>query len=327
MQNYECDKYLTTPDDLKHTLETFGVAIIPSLLTPEECEAMKTGMWDYLEHITRKFDIPIKRNDPKSWRSFDKLFPLHSMLLQRWGIGHAQFIWNLRQNPKLVDVFAKLWDVSREELLVSFDGASFHFPPEKTKKGWFSGNTWFHTDQSYTRNDFECIQSWVTAFDVNEGDATLTFLEGSHRYHKDFAERFGVGSSSDWFKLQDDNQYNFYVTEKNCPKKSIKCPAGSLVLWDSRTIHMGQEPLKEREKDNMRCVAYICYMPRYKTSAANLEKKIKAYEELRTTNHWANKPILFPANPRTYGADVQPVEPINAPIINELGRRLVGFAD
>jgi len=328
MNQYECDKYvtnITNAENLKQTLETFGVAIIPSVLTPTECVNMQNGMWNYLEQITRKFDIPIKRNDEKTWKSFSKLYPLHSMLLQRWGIGHAQFIWDIRQNTKIVDIFAKLWNVDRTDLLVSFDGASFHFPPEKTKKGWFNGNNWLHTDQSYMRNDFECIQSWVTAYDVNEGDATLTFLEGSQQYHADFAQKFGIKSVDDWIKLENDDQYNFYVNEKKCARKSIKCPAGSIVLWDSRTIHMGQEPLKERIKDNMRCVAYLCYMPRYNASEANLAKKIKAFEELRTTNHWAHKPKLFPVNPRTYGEELPEIEPIPNPILNDLGRKLVGY--
>jgi len=39
----------------------------------------------------------------------------------------------VRQNPKVVNVFQKLWN--KEEVLTSFDGASIHLPPEKTNKG------------------------------------------------------------------------------------------------------------------------------------------------------------------------------------------------
>jgi hypothetical protein len=82
------------------------------------------------------------------------------------------------------------WNVSPDELLVSFDGAEIHMPPEITNNGWFRGAKWLHTDQSYIRNDFECVQSWLTAFDVETGNATLIFLEGSHQYHGDFLKRF-----------------------------------------------------------------------------------------------------------------------------------------
>lgn len=61
--------------------------------------------------------------------------PSHSMLIQYFGVGHTQIAWTLRQNPKIV--FATLWNVTAEELLVSFDGMSFNIPPEYTNKGYF----------------------------------------------------------------------------------------------------------------------------------------------------------------------------------------------
>lgn len=321
MDQYEKDKYITTVDGLKETLDKYGVDIIPNILSPPECRDMRVGKWSYIEHISQNLDVPFSRYDSNTWRSFSALFPLHSMLLQRWGIGQVQFIWDIRQNTKLVDVFAKLYNVSREELLVSFDGASFHFPPEKTRKGWFRNNNWLHTDQSYTRPDFECIQSWVTARKVNRGDATLIFLEGSHKYHKKFCDKFKV-EKSDWYKLEKGDQYEFY---SNCPRKYIMCDAGSLVLWDSRTIHMGQECLRERKKKNIRCIAYICYTPRSLATPAMLRKKVKAFEKLRTTSHWPHKPKLFFVNPRTYGKTIPDIPVISNPVLTELGKKLAGY--
>jgi hypothetical protein len=87
------------------------------------------------------------------------------MLIQHWSIGHAQHVWDLRQNPKIVDVFAKIWDCNREDLLTSFDASSFHFPPEDTNRGYYR-QPWLHCDQSFTRNDFECVQSWVATSSI-----------------------------------------------------------------------------------------------------------------------------------------------------------------
>ena len=115
-------------------------------------------------------------------------------------------------------------------------------PPEVTKIGWHR-KTWFHTDQSYLRNDFECIQSWATAFCLNEGDATLAIYEKSHKFHKEFAEQFGITDKDNWFKLENDEQIDFYKS-KGCLERYIKCPRGSMVFWDSRTIHCGVEPRK-----------------------------------------------------------------------------------
>jgi hypothetical protein len=320
---YESEKYFTTLENLSSTLSEFGVAIIPSLLSEEECKEMEDGMWNTLETWTQNWEQPINRNIPESWKNIRDLFPKHSMLIQQYGLGHAQFIWNLRQNPKCINVFENIWNCSAENLLVSFDGASFHMPSETTKIGWHR-KTWFHTDQSYLRPNFECIQSWVTAFDVNDNDATLAIHEGSHKWHKEFQEKFGITDKADWYKLENDEQIEFYK-EKGCAEKYIKCPKGSMVLWDSRTIHCGVEPRKNRIAPNFRCVAYLCYMPREKAQKKDIVKKIKAFEEMRMTSHWPCKIKLFPKMPRTYGAVVKPVTELPMPEINEIGRKLVGY--
>ena len=324
MNLYKGKKYNTNINGVKKKLEKYGVAIIPSILNEEECNNMIKGMWNYLEEITKNFDIPIDRNNNKTWKEISKLWMKHSMLIQQWGIGHAQFNWNLRQNKKIINIFSKIWDTKPENLLVSFDGSSFHMPPEITNRGWFRGNTWLHSDQSFTRNNFECVQSWVTAYDVNPGDATLAFYEKSNRYHEEFKNKFNITDKTDWFQLKDDLYKDFYK-DKGCKLQYIKCPSGSLVLWDSRTIHCGQEALKTRKKPNIRCVSYLCYTPRKLATKNILKKKIKAFENIRTTSHWPHKPKLFPLKPRTYGQEIAPISKINIPIINDLGKKLVGY--
>jgi hypothetical protein len=323
MDKYEDKKYLCTKNNLKETLEKYGVAVIPSVFTPSESKDILNKMWSFFEHITKTFKVPIKRDKPNTWKSFFSLYPLHAMLIQRFGIGHAQFAWDARQNIKAVEIFSKLWSVEPEDLLVSFDGSSFHLPPETTNRGWNRNNTWYHTDQSFTRNDFECAQSFVTLNDINVGDGTLAFMEGSHKLHSTVAQKFGIQDKADWHKL-DKTHEEFYL-QNGCSYKKISCPKGSMVFWDSRTIHCGVEPFKEREKPNLRAVIYLCYMPRYLISKGNLKKKKDAFNNLRTTNHWPCKPKLFSVNPRTYGNELEEINPINKPVVNELGLKLSGF--
>ena len=320
---YEFDKYVCTSSTLLDTINKYGVAIIPSVLNEEECNAMEQGMWDTLATWTSQWPQPITKSDPTSWKQIRDLFPKHSMLIQQYGLGQAQFIWNLRQNPKCVNIFSELWNCKPEDLLVSFDAASFHMPSEVTNIGWHR-KTWHHSDQSYLRNDFECVQSWVTAFDVNEGDATLSVYEGSNNFHKEFADAFKIDSKDDWYKLELVAEMDFY-NSKGCKEVLIKCPKGSMVFWDSRTIHCGVEPRKGRAEQNFRCVAYLCYMPRSKALVKDINKKIKAFEEMRMTSHWPCKVKLFPKMPRTYGATIKEVNQLPKPELNDLGRRLVGY--
>jgi hypothetical protein len=319
----EYKEYHSTINNFKRNLSRDGVAVIPSVLNEDEIKNMQDGMWSMLNHVTKNFKTPIKETDSKTWRSFYLLYPLHSMLLQHFGLGHAQFVWNVRQNPKIVDIFAKLWDCNRNELLTSFDGLSIHFPPEKTKKGAYKHNDWLHTDQSYIRNEFECIQSFVSGYEIREGDATLTILEGSHNYHAEFAQHFNKTDKSDWYRLNDE-EYQWYIN-KGCARKCIKCPAGSVVMWDSRTIHCGQESQKDREKENIRLVVYVCMTPRKLANEANIIKKQNAFNDMRTTSHWPHKIKLFPKEPRTYGGDMPNVNLLDKPVLTDLGMKLAGF--
>ena len=323
METYEDTKYFTDKEHLKETLDMYGVAIIPNVLNSQECKQMTDGMWDYFEHITQEWPIPISRRSIPSWREIYKLYPKHSMLFQHHGVGHMQTIWDIRQHPDIVDIFAHFWSCTPEDLLVSFDGCSFNIPPEETNRGWNRNHTWYHCDQSPTRNGFECVQSWVTGLDVNEGDATLAFMEGSQAYHAEFGQHFGVTEKKNWYKLQREEE-QFYI-DKGCAYKKVKCPKGSMVFWDSRTIHCGTEAMRERPTPTFRAVIYLCYMPRHTSTERMLRKKQKAFNELRTTSHWANKPTLFSKDPRTYGGVLMEYTPIDPPIVSELGRTLAGF--
>lgn len=321
--NDQFEKYCCNADTVMTMLENYGVAIIPSVLTSLECEEMLNGMWSFLEHITSQMQIPIKKNDEKTWSTFYELFTLHSMLMQHWQVGHAQFVWDLRQNRKIVDIFARIWNVKPEDLIVSFDGAAFHMPSEVTNRGYYRGNKWFHTDQNLLDPTFCCVQSWVTGLEVRPGDATLTFLEGSHKLHGEFAKTVAVKDKKDWYKLTEKETQWFEA--KGCHAMNIACPPGSLVLWDSRTMHAGKEALKDRLQRNFRCVVYLCYTPKNLLTAANRKKKVKAFNEMRMTSHWPHKVKLFPVMPRTYGQQLPQIPEILPPILNELGKTLAGL--
>jgi hypothetical protein len=322
-RDYEFERYICTTETLRETIDRFGVAIIPAVLDNAECAAMENGMWQTLETWTKKWDTPIRKNKPNSWQHLTELKPINSMLIQHFGLGHAQFVWDLRQNPRCVEMFSTLWGSDPADLLVSFDGASFHMPSEVTKKGWNRSGPRLHSDQCFHRNEFECVQSWVTAFDVNEGDATLAFLEGSNQLHADFAAHFGPGGKDDW-KMLHEHELDFYRS-RGCAEMYIRCPKGSMVLWDSRTIHCGVEPARGRAASNFRCVVYLCYMPRYRADESQLIKKRQAYEERRMTSHWPCKVKLFPLTPRFYESESKAVSPLNAPVLNDLGMRLAGY--
>jgi ectoine hydroxylase-related dioxygenase (phytanoyl-CoA dioxygenase family) len=306
-------------ENVNQKLEQDGVAVIKNVLNSQEIEQAKNGMWQTLNKLTENLDKPIEKEDPLTWKSFYSLFPIHSMLVQHWSIGQSQYVWDVRQNPKVVNVFKQIWNDN--DLLTSFDGVSVHFPPEKTNRGWYRGNDWFHTDQSSRKEGLKCIQGMITLYDVNKGDATLRVLKGTNKKHQSFFQDNGIDEKSDWYKLKDDEINYFDDDEKNC----VLAKAGSMILWDSRTFHQGIEPRKTREKQNFRGIVYVCMTPRKWSDDKNLLKKQKAFNEMRLTTHWPHKVKLFPKNPRTYGKDIENIGELDNPILSNLGKKLAGF--
>ena len=294
MLRYKCKEYMASGlDDMKLKLRTLGVCIVPDVLSADECHRMSRGIWQWLEKKTAAFETPIRKHDYESWSQFaPEFYPKHSMLLQHWDIGHAPFVWEVRSNPKVMEVFEHLWGVLPSDLISSFDGASLHFPHEVTGKGFYRGNNWLHTDQSYQRPGFECVQSWVTAKEVREGDATLAFIPRSHLLHGEFGARFGQGDNKDWVKMTG-----------------------------------ASEPLRTRPRANLRQIVYVCMTPRRFCSEKMLKKRIDAFKAGRMTSHHPYRVHLFGEMPRTFGkaSVIARSRPLDPERVGKVIRRLVGY--
>lgn len=308
----EYKSYNTDLENLMTCLDTYGVAVIPNILSNEECCMHRSNIWESLHEIYPQFQISNK----SSWKSFYNLLPLHSMLIQYYGIGHIQSVWDIRQHPNIYKVFSKIH--SNEVLLSSFDGISCALPPEVTGRGWYRGNNWFHTDQSPMNKHF-CIQGLVNLYPVNEGDATLTILEGSHNYHHEFFTSTGKQEYKDnWYKLTEDEKISM---TKKFPSFAVKADIGSLILWNSKTFHFGKEAESTRNEENFRMAIYTCLRPKNQFSKTEIKKRQKAFSELRLTNHWGTH--LFPKHPRTYGEELPVTNSAKEPVLSELGKSLI----
>lgn len=318
-KNYDCSL-----DQVQEYLDKYGVAVIPDVLKLDELITIREKMFTTLTDMTKNFDVPFQKNEPTSWKTIFNMKPLHGMLFQTFALGHAQFAWDIRQHPQVNSIFAKLWNVQGDELLSSFDGVTISLPPEITGKGWHIGD-WYHSDQRFSNNNLHTIQGFINCYDIEEGDGTLTVLESSNKYHKTFAEKFGMTNhSSDWYRLKD-NEIDFY-NNLGCQKIYVKAKAGSLVLWDSRTIHAGSGPLQDRAKQNTRLVVYVCQKPRIYASAEDIDKKIKAFENQVLTSHDPCNVRLFDKfSMRSKKIIREKVILPDEPVLTELGRKLIGF--
>jgi hypothetical protein len=182
-----------------------------------------------------------------------------------------------------------------------------------------------HTDQSFARNDFECIQSWVTANHVDTGDATLALLEGSHLYHEDFGAHFGITDRENWFNIKGNEEYMQFYLERGCVKRYLRCPRGSLVLLDSRLISLWC-PCDGVEKDSihsLRCVFVLSTEKHGDRSAAG--KEAESIGRNANNKTLAMQSDFVSEGFRYYDKVVKEISRLEKPVYNESGLRLAGY--
>lgn len=265
-------------------LDKQGYAVVPGVLDDAACDAALAGLSDFFAGLGCNMN---ERN---------ALSNIHG-IYQHYGIGHSRAIWDVRSAAAVAAPFERIYGTN--DLLVSFDGFSLMLPQRRfAKNKW-----WFHMDQSARCAGRQCVQGYVNLTDSStDNSGSLLVLPGSHRRFGEFFEHFPAmrdKAKGDWCKLENDEQRKFFGTEPT----RVHGPRGSLVLWDSRTVHQNIGPACAPSDAQRRCVVYVCYQPRAWCSKADLKKKQKAFAEYRMTTHWpALKVRLFPEHPRTYGA-------------------------
>ena len=291
----DCSSYETNiqkPEEIKRLIAENGFVIVKDVLTQEECKMMIDGMWSSFEQITADMEIPINRNREETWKSFKELEATRHIYNQ-YGISHAEFLWQIRQNENILAIFSLLYHCKPTDLLVSFDGISIQTPPEQSRSGWFR-KVWYHVDSSFNQKnkDIQSYQSWVTGLDVLPGDFTTGFFVGSHKSFEEFGKRFTIEKKENFYKLQTQEELDFY--ESKFEPLRISCKRGSLVVWDSRLLHTGMEPMKGRNYENSRMICFLSYSPLSECPMSELKKKqilrkrVKLYKERRATTHWTH---------------------------------------
>ena len=337
---YSSDEYLAkNEEDAKQKLSNYGVAILPDRLSKEECVRMNEGMWSTAEYLTKQLPMPLNRVDKKSYQSLFELQPKAGGLFQSWGWGHAQYVWDVRSNPKVATIFEKLYETSN--LLVSFDGVNCGLGPllpnNTHHKGLYKGKKNLHCDQRFSLSKFQCIQSWVTANPTVAGDGTLRVLEGSHKLHEEFSKTFNLSGKRENWHVLNEEQVQWYKNQ-GCKDRCIVCPAGAQVCWDSRVIHCAMPALKSADLPSeletlprsFRNVVYICMVPSSLADKKNLKKRKSVFSDdetkrLRMASHWPQHMTLFPMKPRYYGAKEPTVPKISIPELNTRGKKLAGI--
>lgn len=304
---------------IEKTLQADGYVEIEDVLSVERCQYYISEMWNWMEG----FGTGVKRDDPSSWKNTKSstVWP-HTThgLLQHYKVGQTKFAWEMRAEPEILRIFAKLWHCQVEDLIVSFDGVNMGKP---TKRGTKWGK-WIHLDQGPEDSTLRYYQGCLT---LTDSDGGLIFHERATELHKPFWRDFKKKSKGpNWYKFQPQDEA-WYVKHGSNPV-FVKSKAGSLVLWDSRTPHQGQLP--SDKCDTLRMCIYVCYNPKHNVSEKVMAYRRQRFAERRMTNHQPDEPKLFPLTFQTYGNNDLVTRFTNQPTIKDdeltpTMKSLIGF--
>lgn len=231
-------------------------------------------------------------------------------------------MWDARMEPGVVGAFEALWGT--EELLVSFDSLNITFPNRKDVP---RKPAWEHIDQSPLRRGLHCVQGIINLSSSGPEDGGLMVYPGSHKFNDEF---FDTQTDKSTWEPRDlymfsPEQLSWFSARETKPHKVCAEP-GDLILWDSRTIHYGAEPM---EKSNtIRTAIYAAYTPARFASKEALETKAKIFKQNGGTTHWPHDNINIRNNEARFeDGTLDPrdrKEPLERPVMSDKLLKLAG---
>eukprot|EP01062_Namystynia_karyoxenos_P004250 TRINITY_DN114_c0_g1_i1.p1 TRINITY_DN114_c0_g1~~TRINITY_DN114_c0_g1_i1.p1 ORF type:complete len:533 (+),score=160.93 TRINITY_DN114_c0_g1_i1:86-1684(+) len=276
------------PEQLRAVLERWGACLVTGVLGPADCAAMEQ-LWhsDLLqladEERAREEDDPgvlaayggLRDGGPAQWpRDWDR--ELGWKFASQRGTPHGSFAWAARLHPGVRRVFADIFDTTPDQLAVGLDNtfwAAADAPAARANKEWL------HCDQNHnTKMTWRAVQGVVYVW-PSEGDSCSTTVvwPGSHLpevysqvmgdpHAKERGKSMG-GQLVQLNRLLDPDRRERLLRAALSGARRMPCPAGSLLLWDSRTIHQGWA-------GGPRLAQPVCWEPRERRCERALRRKL-----------------------------------------------------
>lgn len=268
------------PEKVKSTFEEYGVCVVTNVLTGEECEVLEELWHDDLLQLLRgnksqASEVPAVSKDLRAWpKHWDNHLGMKGTA-SKHGLAHGSFAWAARLHPKVRQVFADLYDAEQQELVVGLNPVFWSSAQDAGKD---TNPEWLHVDQNHrTGVTWPCAQGvlYVWPSEGSSSSSTVVWPKS----HTEVYERMmedplamlrGRSLAGQTVKLKELNQPHLreeLMSEALLNARRVPCPAGSLLLWDSRTVHQGW-------RGGPRLAQPICWEPRVRRSEEALKRKL-----------------------------------------------------
>ncbi|CAM4946233.1 unnamed protein product [Rotaria socialis] len=229
-------------------LNAHGYVVISDVMSQDEVNMNKELLWKFIESVSNS---TIKRDDPETWPSFSSHGVINGL-----GIGQSEFLWSVRSNRQVKNIFARLWNT--RQLLVSFDGCGV-YRDWRYNSTWKTNDSWDHVDQNpKLKPDRCCIQGIVSLTDQNQRISGLIVYP---RTHLRFTELWDITKNSrDFVQVSSDHAITL------------------VKLLDRHHIHRMIQAIDDQTLDEFR------------------EKRKQLVKNNCTTTHWSTELVLSLGN-------------------------------
>jgi hypothetical protein len=280
-------------------LKRDGVVVIPDVLSREECAKYLAMMKATNQAIVDGVNVLMGNKFIK------RPYFLHGQMVQY--IGHTQWQWELRSDPRIQAVARDLLEVDKEEpLLCSFDGYAYCDESHTKLAGKQEGDigSFIHTDERPNLSaKQQTTQILINLTDTLNKDLSAGFVacKGSHLQHGKIWERAladkcvaPASVNKDWLAIPNAMKEELYAKGVVQRPEFIAAGAGAIVAWRSRTLHCNRVAGKGGGE---RAAVYISYHSAHHVGVEALAERRRIALLQLTSNHCVPRPIGFPGRP------------------------------
>lgn len=287
----EQNKFTVPFDDAEEkllgVLDEFGVAIVTDVLNEASCHTLEEIFAKDLMETVDKCRITSEQKEDivrlrKSGRIRDAPASLISSLMGKKGrlsgrgLPQGQFAWESRLHPRVRKLFSILYRGAPVESLATGLDNPFFSPFDAQAQS--TNREWLHVDQNVnTGLLWKCYQGVLYIWgSEDEGASTTVLWPGSHKeeiYSRvagdEYSKRRGVnswGQLVELNKLQGKDGREVHRLSLEGSRRAAM-PAGSLLVWDSRTVHQGWQ-------SGRRLAMPVCLEPRGRRGEDALMRKL-----------------------------------------------------